>query len=184
MGAQLHIHHCDQLVAVFNRCFAESMNTRLVKGGDEPIYLPADQDHSDHRIIFTRDYFASALHEVAHWCIAGPRRLLLEDYGYWYCPDGRSAEQQQAFEAVEIKPQAVEWLLHMACGHRFRVSIDNLNGDAGDPRRFKDNIHTQVQTYCRQDFPRRAAIFARALADEFRMVDPFDPGLYRRADLG
>ncbi|GAM69307.1 transporting ATPase [Vibrio sp. JCM 19236] len=26
------------------------------------------------------------MHEIAHWCVAGPKRRLLEDFGYWYEP--------------------------------------------------------------------------------------------------
>lgn len=35
-------HHYEQLIEIFNGCFAEEFNTRLIKGDDEPIYLPAD----------------------------------------------------------------------------------------------------------------------------------------------
>ena len=72
-----------------------------------PIYLPADAAHPRHRIIFARGFYASALHEpeIAHWCIAGEQRRLLElittDYGYWYEPDGRDAITQAAFEIDE-----------------------------------------------------------------------------------
>lgn len=54
--------------------------------------------------------FNSALHEISHWTIAGAKRRLLPDLGYWYAPDGRTKEQQDLFEQVEIKPQAIEWL--------------------------------------------------------------------------
>lgn len=55
--------------------------------------------------------FNSALHEISHWTIAGKERRLLADLGYWYAPDGRTREQQALFEQVEVKPQAIEWLL-------------------------------------------------------------------------
>ena len=35
-------HHYEQLIEIFNSCFADEFNTRLIKGDDEPIYLPAD----------------------------------------------------------------------------------------------------------------------------------------------
>ena len=63
--------------------------------------LPAQQPGALNRIVFTHDYFASALHEVAHWCVAGPERRRLTDYGYWYAPDGRTEKQQMEFERVE-----------------------------------------------------------------------------------
>ena len=97
------MHHCDQLVDIFNQAFSDGYNTRLVKGGKEPEYLPADDDCHYHRIIFTRDYFASALHEIAHWCIAGEQRRQQHDYGYWYAPDGRNIQQQKLpFVSVQI----------------------------------------------------------------------------------
>lgn len=30
-------HHYEQLIEIFNGCFAEEFNTRLIKGDDEPI---------------------------------------------------------------------------------------------------------------------------------------------------
>ncbi len=77
-------------------------------------------------------FFNSALHEISHWSIAGDKRRLLPDLGYWYAPDGRTAEQQALFEQVEIKPQAIEWLFATAFGRKFRVSLDNLTGEGGD----------------------------------------------------
>ncbi len=64
-------HHYQQLIDLFDSCFAEEFNTRLVKGDDEPIYLPADDDTPYHRIVFAHGFFASALHEISHWCVAG-----------------------------------------------------------------------------------------------------------------
>ena len=31
-------HHYEQLIEIFNSCFADDFNTRLIKGDDEPIY--------------------------------------------------------------------------------------------------------------------------------------------------
>lgn len=153
----------QDLIRLFNETFADSDNTRLVKGDEEPIYLPADNDYSYHRIIFAHGYFASALHEIAHWCIAGRARRQQVDFGYWYIPDGRSAEQQRSFEHVEVKPQAVEWGLTAACGAPFRVSTDNLQGDAGDRLAFQHRVYDQVLIYLQQGFPRDAAIFIERL---------------------
>ncbi|BBI51881.1 hypothetical protein HORIV_43020 [Vreelandella olivaria] len=95
----------------FDGVFAERYQTRLIRGGDEPLYRPANSETPYHQVIFARGYYASALHEISHWCIAGEKRRQLEDYGYWYCPDGRNAEQQRAFEQAEIAPQALESIL-------------------------------------------------------------------------
>jgi elongation factor P hydroxylase len=100
-------HHYQQLIDLFDSCFAEEFNTRLIKGDDEPIYLPADDDTPYHRIVFAHGFFASALHEISHWCVAGKARRELVDFGYWYCPDGRDAMTQSQFEDVEVKPQAL-----------------------------------------------------------------------------
>jgi elongation factor P hydroxylase len=32
-------------------------------------------------------------------------------------------------------------------GRKFRVSLDNLTGDSGDGKLFKDNVYAQVQRY-------------------------------------
>ena len=37
------VHDCDQLTGLFNGLFIEHSNTELVRGDDEPIYLPADR---------------------------------------------------------------------------------------------------------------------------------------------
>ena len=87
-------HHHQDLIVLFNQLFEKEYNTRLESGGNEPIYLPAKSLNSTHRIIFTNDYFASALHEIAHWCIASKNRRLMQDYGYWYQPDGRDQKNQ------------------------------------------------------------------------------------------
>ena len=86
-----------------------------------------------------------ALHEVAHWCVAGPRRRCLDDYGYWYAPDGRDAAAQAEFLRVEVRPQALEALFCAACNHPFRVSLDNLDGDPGDEARFAADVQALLE---------------------------------------
>ena len=135
----------DWLILHFNRWFSH-LNVNLVKGDFEPEYFPAI-DSTPARIQFAHGFFNSALHEISHWSIAGEQRRLLPDLGYWYAPDGRTAEQQALFEQVEIKPQAIEWLFATAFGRKFRVSLDNLTGEGGDGNRFKDHVFAQVQAY-------------------------------------
>ena len=135
----------DWLILHFNRWFSH-LNVNLVKGDFEPEYFPAI-DSTPARIQFAHGFFNSALHEISHWSIAGDQRRLLPDLGYWYAPDGRTAEQQALFEQVEIKPQAIEWLFATAFGRKFRVSLDNLTGEGGDGNRFKDHVFAQVQAY-------------------------------------
>ncbi|WP_339724674.1 elongation factor P hydroxylase [uncultured Paraglaciecola sp.] len=157
------MHHYQDLITLFNATFSETENTVLVKGGHEPIYIPANNNHTNHRIIFAHGYFASALHEIAHWCIAGKQRRLLEDYGYWYSPDGRDVKQQAEFEKVEVKPQAIEWAFSCAAGKSFRVSTDNLNGAPVNVQGFQEAVKQQVLLYLEQGFPPRAAEFIYVL---------------------
>jgi len=149
----------DWLILHFNHWFSH-LNVNLVKGDFEPEYFPAERG-SPARIQFAHGFFNSALHEISHWSIAGDKRRLLPDLGYWYAPDGRTQEQQALFEQVEIKPQAIEWLFAVAFGRRFRVSLDNLTGEGGDGRHFKDHVFAQVQAYFSEDaqLPRDAKYF-------------------------
>jgi elongation factor P hydroxylase len=160
---------CERLETVFQRCFAVSQNTQLVGGAAEPLYLPADKPGTAHRLYYREDFAASALHEVAHWCIAGSARREQVDFGYWYAPEGRSASQQCAFEAVEVRPQALEWLFSVACGLRFRVSVDNFGADGSlpDSAAFCLRVAEQARRYQQQGLPSRARVFRDALATEF-----------------
>lgn len=154
---------CD----VFYQCFAGSENTVLQAGGAEPEYLPG-QNGGFNRIVFRSDYTASALHEVAHWCIAGAQRRRLHDYGYWYQADGRDPEQQKKFAQVEARPQALEWLFSTAARRTFSVSIDNLDGEPVDPFGFELAVWQQLNCYIRDGLPRRAALFYAELVKCFQ----------------
>jgi elongation factor P hydroxylase len=159
-----------ELERVFQRCFARRWRTRLVGGADEPYYQPAAEPGAPHLLHYRLDYFASALHEVAHWCIAGPRRRELPDFGYWYTPDGRSAARQRAFEAVESRPQALEWFFSQACGVHFRVSADNLGAAdyaAAGELSFRQRVLEQARLLQAAGLPPRAGLFFRGLADAF-----------------
>ncbi|MDO3380581.1 elongation factor P hydroxylase [Gilvimarinus algae] len=184
--ARTCVHDCRDLIALFNRCFAQSEVTLLVGGAPEPVYLPCG-DSGCAEIHFTRDYFASALHEIAHWCVAGRERRQLEDYGYWYAPDGRSAEQQAEFEAVEARPQALEWLFSEAAGVRFRVSADNLAQNLGPSEAFKQAVHARVLDLCTQGVSERVAAFTSALLGHYRpeltLGGLLSPARFARASL-
>ena len=125
---------------VFADLFATRHRTLLVGGGDEPLYQPPTADEPG-RIIYRADYAASALHEVAHWCVAGTRRRTLLDFGYWYAPDGRTQAQQAAFEKVEVAPQALESLFADAAGVRFVPSADNVESGLGPSESFLAALH-------------------------------------------
>ena len=153
----------DILIDLFNGIFSLSHNTRLVGAGYEPEYLPCGERCLFNRIIFRQDYVASALHEIAHWCVAGKERRALVDYGYWYEPDGRSPAQQSEFEQVEVKPQALEWIFSQACYLPFRVSADNLASGTGASAAFKEAIAKQAQNYCRNGINPRAMLWLECL---------------------
>jgi len=154
----------EEVTALFDGVFFERYQTRLVRGGDEPLYRPADDQTPYHQIIFAHGFFASALHEISHWCIAGAERRRQEDYGYWYLPDGRNAEQQRAFEQSEIAPQALESLFAEACGREFHVSVDNLGGDAAvDRDAFQKRVMARAKRYEREGLPLRANAFRHVL---------------------
>lgn len=159
-----------RLERVFARCFASSMRTCLRGGVLEPLYQPASDAQDMHVIYYREDFFASALHEIAHWCIAGEQRRQQVDFGYWYSPDGRTPQQQAAFEAVEYKPQALEWFFCKASGHRFRISVDNLDTVAGqlpDTTAFRARVLAQALHWRDRGLPHRAGVFYHALCNEF-----------------
>ncbi|RLT98132.1 MAG: elongation factor P hydroxylase [Ketobacter sp.] len=173
-------HKIEDIITLFNQCFLDSYNTRLVKGGDEPIYLPQSAERAHHELHFAHGFYRSALHETAHWLIAGAARRQQVDFGYWYEPDGRSAEQQRVFEQVEVKPQALEWILSDAAGIPFRVSVDNLSGESTDATPFKMAVFSQVLDYLSAGLWSRAETFRLALCEYYgrpRELDPnrFDP---------
>ena len=167
-------HQLEDIIRIFNQCFEQEYNTRLVKGGEEPIYIPANADCPYNAIYFARGFYSSALHEIAHWLVAGKERRKLEDFGYWYEPDGRSEQRQREFEQVEVKPQAIEWILAVAAGYRDFASSDNLNGNAGDTQPFKQAVYQQVKTYAEKGLPKRAETLRKALCAFYGTEDKID----------
>lgn len=164
--AQYDYEHAitDWLISLFNALFFEQ-NVRLVRGKHDPEYFPA-QDDKPARIEFAHGFFSSALHELSHWCIAGMKRRQLPDFGYWYAPDGRTATQQQAFEQMEIRPQALECLFTLACRRPFQVSQDNLFADFDtSSSTFGADVYEQASHYINapQTLPRDAKTLLRAL---------------------
>ncbi len=179
--------HPARVERVFNDCFADSCNTRLLGGAAEPFYQPAHMSGAYHALYYRGDYFASALHEVAHWCIAGAQRRQQVDFGYWYTPEGRSVEQQCAFEAVERKPQALEWFFSQACAYRFQVSPDNPDlASAGvlDITAFQCRVLEQALAWQNLGLPTRAAVFYAALCREFGTAIPAAQLSFTLAQLG
>lgn len=113
--------------------------------------------------------------EAAHWCVAGAERRLLEDFGYWYEPDGRTERVQAEFEKVEIRPQAYEWILSASAGFPFSVSCDNLNGDFEPDRLgFMTKVHNEVLRILQQGLPVRVAMLSNALQSHYQTL-PLTP---------
>ncbi len=176
-------HAAEDICRLFDSCFAYEFNTCLVGGGDEPVYLPAGSDCPIHRIVFRADYFASALHEIAHWCVAGAARRQMVDYGYWYAPDGRDRHQQIAFEQVEVYPQALEWMFCQAADYRFRPSSDNLELAGGPSPDFCVALVEKARDLCTKGLNSRACRFATALHGHYRGSNFYNPALYRLSEL-
>jgi elongation factor P hydroxylase len=156
---------------VFNGLFAVSARTVMVGGGAEPLYLPATCDQPA-RLVYTRDYAASALHEAAHWCIAGAARRRRIDYGYPYDAPPRSATQRQRFFRLELRCQALELLFAAAAEQPFRVSIDDLDAPPASAAEtgaaeFDTEVRTAAISMHGRGLPRRAAQLHDALAAEF-----------------
>ena len=149
----------DTIDKAFTQSLGARYPVRLVGGFEEPLYLPATDDRAA-EIRFRSDYPSSALHEVAHWCLAGARRRALEDYGYWYEAD-RDRSAQLAFESVEARPQALEWVFSLAVGCAFRVSADNLSVGVGE--HFREMIRGEARSFA-VNMPPDGLRFARALA--------------------
>lgn len=98
---------------------------------DEPFYQAprADTKEDTKAIIYFRaNYPRSLLHELAHYCLAGDKRRQEDDFGYWYFPCGRTAEQQLQFEQVEGYPQGLEKAMCAALGIKFSPSLDDFSG--------------------------------------------------------
>lgn len=155
-----------RIAATFNRTFVSSHRTVLMLGGDEPLYLPATASQCA-VIVSNRDYPASALHEVAHWCLASARRRQLVDYGYWYEPPPRCEAAQARFVVVEERNQALESIFADAAGLPFHVSLDDVDATPAMRRRFEARVSLRSEQLRDGPLPPRAERFRRALREAF-----------------
>lgn len=151
---------------IFNRTFKD-FNTLLKGGAEEPFYRADGKRNRPNLIFYRQDYTASALHEVSHWCIASKSRRRLDDFGYWYIAE-RNAAQQLAFEQVEVRPQALEWIFSVAAGLSFRVSVDDCDRIADAT--FKQQVQLTAGLM-RADLPVRGRMMACALAQVSNQYD-------------
>lgn len=176
-------HLAHHLIHIFNGLFGASFQTVLVRGDAEPIYLPSDGENPQNRVVFAHGYFASALHEIAHWCIAGKKRRTMVDFGYWYRPDGRTTQEQSLFEKVEVKPQALEWIFSVSANHPFHFSADNIaGGQACAGSAFKQSVWHQVHRYLHGGLPKRASQFQQALSRFYGGPQPLQIACFARPE--
>ncbi|MDY7026298.1 MAG: elongation factor P hydroxylase [Pseudomonadota bacterium] len=159
-------YSASQIEAIFHHCFYQSFQTVLVGGALEPLYQPSAKTSDDHQIFYREDFLQSALHEVAHWCLAGEARRQQVDYGYWYVPESqRAPDMQQTFIQVEAKPQALERCFTEALGCKFRPSFDNIDGyDSAQLIEFESLINKKYIALKQDGLPPRALRFFNALA--------------------
>lgn len=171
------VEKLSALKQTFDALFLNTYYTQLSFGHEEPFYRAA-RGNEPAEIQSREDFLSSALHEIAHWCVAGEERRKLDDFGYWYEPDGRSAAQQAEFERVEVKPQAIEWALSLAMNHEFHFSADNLGAAVGPSEDFKKNVYQQLTGFWTDGLPNRAQLLFDALIDRHRSgVKPALPTL-------
>lgn len=159
------------LLNLLNTQYLSEYNTRIIGGFDEPFYQASVRGEAA-QIQFSHDYIRSALHELAHWCVAGVERRKQNDYGYWYAADGRTQQQQNAFYRVEIKPQTIEWALCLLIDEPFEPSVDNLNNETEGEKKFAESLHQQMLVFLREGFPKRAQEILVMIALERGIGDP------------
>lgn len=153
----------DTLAAVFNQCFGETYQVRCIGGFVEPEYLPVQLPDGLAELRYTQDYPASALHEIAHWCIAGEGRLARADFGYGYLAPPRDSATQQRFFALELKVQTLEAWFALGTGVRFVASADNFECSDAALKSFAQQISERLQNLTQEGLPQRAQQFADAL---------------------
>jgi len=116
--------YCENLIKAFS-IILPNLN---IKGQAEEPFYKAPKANAKAVLYFRSNYPRSLLHEISHYCLAGERRRGLDDFGYWYAPCGRTAEEQQRFEEVEARPQGLEKALCEIAGIRFSPSLDDFSG--------------------------------------------------------
>ena len=154
-----------EIAGCFNVGLGRQHRVRLVGGACEPEYLP-ENDSRWAVLRYSHDFARSALHELAHWCIAGRARRKRVDFGYRYQPPPRTQLQHESFVRVEIPVQALELLLCTSCHVPFRVSVDDVADALNRERDFADAVADYAQRYIHSGLPPRGAqlleLFQRA----------------------
>ena len=172
-----------ELAECFNLVFDDPSSagycmTRVETGASEPYYRAWQRSPCEREItpaiLYSRDdYPASVLHEAAHWTRAGLARRCIDDFGYWYHPEGRTESEQQAFYEVERIPQALECLFSRAAGLSFKPSYDDFSQEPASARARADFARSVEATVSSMlsggtKIPHRARLFINALAERRR----------------
>lgn len=111
---------------VLNSCRTILPDLVIRGGASEPFYQASK--HNQPAILFFRqDFVRSLFHELAHYCLAGNKRRMFDDFGYWYQPCGRSGKEQILFELVEARPQGLEKVFCELWQVPFTPSLDNFS---------------------------------------------------------
>ncbi len=170
----------SELLALLNDQYLNAYETTIVGGHEEPFYRAFDGQNGA-QIQFSHDYIRSALHELAHWCVAGEQRRKMDDYGYWYAADGRDQEQQNAFYQVEVKPQTIEWAFSLVIDVDFEPSVDNLDNQVQGAADFAQALNQQMLAYLQQGFSPRVEQILRLMGKHQEIDDVMQ---YIRQKLG
>ena len=159
---------------LFNNAFEKKYRVRLIGGAAEPIYLPPTNKKTG-AICFRDDFMSSALHEVAHWCLAGRDRRKMVDFGYEYISPPRDENAQKAFLQAERRVQGLERLFSELCCVPFSPSLDNLDCDQATAKKmpklvleFETALETESQNWrltISRNPTSRAATFYDALRE-------------------
>jgi hypothetical protein len=116
------------LISHVTRALTEILPEVEIQGGAPEPFYQAPKDSSPAILFFRDDHIRSLFHELAHFCLAGEARRLLDDFGYWYEPCGRTTDQQIQFESVEARPQGLEKLFCEIWDIPFAPSLDDFSG--------------------------------------------------------
>lgn len=157
----------DEIITLFNDLYGARENTWLTRAEDDPCYLPGRGGQPRNLICFAHGFYTSALHEIAHWLLAGPDRRRLVDYGYWYQPGERSDAVRSRFFAVEKNNQSLEWFLTVAAGIRFFVSVDEPAMPAGRLQEFRRAVAERARQRVMEGLPAAAAPLLQALTGRY-----------------
>lgn len=150
------------IATCFRERFAHQYAVEISGGAAEPLYVPAADGKPAH-LYYREDFAASALHEIAHWCIAGTQRRKQVDFGYGYLPPPRDTQAQQKFFQLELKVQTLESLFAEAASIRFQPSADNLEASVAEFALQIGHARAATQRWMTRSPDRRANEFYLAL---------------------